>query len=178
MMKDRVVFCVGEIEDHMSNLIVAQLLFLESENPEKPISLYINSPGGVVTAGMAIHDTMQFIRAPVHTIAYGQAASMGSFLLASGEPGHRYSLPHTRVMIHQPSGGARGQATDIEIHAKEILRMKKELTQKLAEYSAGKSTYEKLLDLMERDKFLSPEESLELGLIDQIVSKRTDTTEK
>ena len=172
LLKERVIFVTGEVEDNMASLIVAQLLFLESENPEKDIYMYINSPGGVVTSGLSIYDTMQYIKCKVATLCMGQACSMGSLLLTAGEPGMRYSLPNSRIMIHQPSGGFKGQATDIEIHAKEILDLKKRLNNMYVKHT-GKtlSTVEKA---MERDNFMSPEEALKFGLIDKIITKRED----
>lgn len=170
LLKDRIVFCLGQVDDHMANLIVAQLLFLEAENPEKPISMYIQSPGGSVTAGLSIHDTMQYIKAPVHTIVQGQAASMGAFLLASGEPGHRYSQLNARIMIHQPLGGFSGQASDFEIHAKEILFHKNNLNSLLAKYT-GKSIDE-IKESTDRDKFLSAYEAKEFGLVDHVLDVR------
>ena len=170
MLKERVVFLVGQVEDHMANLIVAQLLFLESENPEKDIHLYINSPGGVVTAGMAIYDTMEFIRPDVSTLCIGQACSMGSVLLAAGATGKRFCLPHSRVMIHQPLGGYQGQASDIEIHTREILSIRKRLNEVLAKHS-GQS-----LDVIERDtdrdKFMSAEDAKNYGLVDSVLMQR------
>ena len=170
LLKDRIIMLQGEINDHVSSLIVSQLLFLEAENPEKDIYLYINSPGGVVTSGMAIYDTMNYIKPDVVTICMGQAASMGSFLLSSGEKGKRFALPHARIMIHQPLGGAQGQATDIEIHAKEILRMKKELNTILAENTG--QTLRKIEKDTERDFFMSAEEAMKYGLIDKVLKKR------
>ncbi len=170
LLKDRIIMLSGEIEDHMASLIVSQLLFLEAEDPEKDIYLYINSPGGVVTAGMSIYDTMNYIRPDVVTICMGQAASMGAFLLSSGEKGKRYALPHARIMIHQPLGGAQGQATDIEIHAKEILRMKKELNEILAK-NTGQSI-RKITSDTERDNFMSAKEAMEYGLIDKVLEKK------
>ena len=170
LLKERIVFLTGQVEDHMANLIVAQLLFLESEDPDKDIYLYINSPGGVVTAGMSIYDTMQYIRPDVFTICSGQACSMGSFLLAAGTPGKRFSLPSSRIMIHQPLGGFSGQASDIEIHARETLRIKEELNKKLALHT-GKSMAE-IIAATDRDNFLSAEEAKEFGLIDEILTKR------
>jgi ATP-dependent Clp protease protease subunit len=169
LLKDRIVFLGGAIDDHLSNLVIAQLLFLEAEDPDKDIHLYINSPGGVVTAGMAIYDTMQYIKAPVSTICVGQASSMGAFLLAGGEKGKRFSLVHSRIMIHQPIGGFQGQASDIHIHAQEILRMKKELNQILAE-NTGQAV-EKVETDTERDYFMSGEEARAYGIIDSIVSR-------
>lgn len=170
LLKDRIIFLTGQVEDHMANLIVAQLLFLEAENPEKDISLYINSPGGVITVGMSIYDTMQFIKPQVSTICVGQACSMGSFLLAAGAPGKRYCLPNSRVMIHQPLGGYQGQATDIEIHAQEILKVKARMNDLLAHHT-GKSVEEIQRDT-ERDRFLSAKEAQEYGLVDHIYTHR------
>ncbi len=170
LLKDRIIMLSGEIEDHMASLIVSQLLFLEAEDPEKDIYLYINSPGGVVTAGMSIYDTMNYIRPDVVTICMGQAASMGAFLLSSGEKGKRFALPHARIMIHQPLGGAQGQATDIEIHAKEILRMKKELNGILAKNTG--QTLKKITADTERDNFMSSQEAVEYGLIDKVLEKK------
>ena len=170
LLKDRIIMLQGEINDHVSSIIVAQMLFLEAENPEKDIYLYINSPGGVVTSGMAIYDTMNYIKPDVVTICMGQAASMGAFLLSSGAKGKRFALPHARIMIHQPLGGAQGQATDIGIHAKEILRMKKELNKILAE-NTGQSI-RKIEKDTERDFFMSAEEALKYGLIDKVLKKR------
>ncbi|MEO1927115.1 MAG: ATP-dependent Clp endopeptidase proteolytic subunit ClpP [Nautiliaceae bacterium] len=170
LLKDRIIMLQGEINDHVASIIVAQMLFLEAENPEKDIYLYINSPGGVVTSGFAIYDTMNYIKPDVVTICMGQAASMGAFLLSSGEKGKRFALPHARIMIHQPLGGAQGQATDIEIHAKEILRMKKELNKILAE-NTGQSV-KKIEKDTERDFFMSAEEALKYGLIDKVLKKR------
>ena len=170
LLKERVIFIVGQIEDHMANLIVAQLLFLESENPEKDIHLYINSPGGVVTAGMAIYDTMQFIKPKVSTLCIGQAASMGAVLLAGGEKGKRFALPHSRVMIHQPLGGYQGQASDIEIHAKEILKIREELNRVLAHHSG--QTMKAMAKDTERDNFMTAEEAKKYGLIDEVLDSR------
>jgi ATP-dependent Clp protease protease subunit len=172
LLKERVIFCVGPVEDHMANLIVAQLLFLESENPDKDIHLYINSPGGSVTAGLAIYDTMQFIRPNVSTMCIGQAASMGALLLAGGEKGKRYCLPHSRVMIHQPLGGYQGQATDIEIHAREILLIRDKLNRILAHHTG--QPLEKIANDTERDNFMSAEESVSYGLIDQVLERRPE----
>jgi len=172
LLKERVIFVVGQIEDHMANLIVAQLLFLESENPDKDISLYINSPGGVVTAGLAIYDTMQFIKPDVSTLCIGQAASMGAVLLAGGAKGKRYGLPHSRVMIHQPLGGFQGQATDFEIHAREILSTRSRLNKLLAHHT-GKDEAVISQDT-ERDNFMSADESVEYGMIDQVLHSRAD----
>ncbi|MGD8957164.1 MAG: ATP-dependent Clp endopeptidase proteolytic subunit ClpP [Chromatiaceae bacterium] len=170
LLKERVIFCVGPVEDHMANLIVAQLLFLESENPDKDIHLYINSPGGSVTAGLAIYDTMQFIRPHVTTMCIGQAASMGALLLAGGEKGKRYALPHSRVMIHQPLGGFQGQATDIEIHAKEILLVREKLNKILARHTG--QDLERIGQDTDRDNFMSAEQSVAYGLIDQVLDRR------
>ena len=170
LLKERIIFMVGEVEDHMSSLICAQLLFLESENPEKEISFYINSPGGVVTAGLAIYDTMQYIRSPVSTVCIGQACSMGSLLLTAGEAGKRYSLPNSRVMIHQPSGGARGQATDIEIQAREILKLRQRLNEIYVKHTG--QAIDKVALAVERDNFMSADEAKEFGLIDHVVDKR------
>ncbi|MCD8524540.1 MAG: ATP-dependent Clp endopeptidase proteolytic subunit ClpP [Gammaproteobacteria bacterium] len=170
MLKERVIFCVGQVEDHMANLIVAQLLFLESENPEKEIYLYINSPGGVVTAGLAIYDTMQFITAPVSTVCLGQAASMGAVLLTAGQEGRRFCLPNSRVMIHQPLGGFRGQASDIAIHAEETLKIKKTLNEILAKHT--KQPYDKIVQDTDRDYFLSAQQAVDYGLVDSIFAKR------
>jgi len=180
LLKERVIFVVGPIEDHMANLIVAQLLFLESENPDKDISLYINSPGGSVTAGLAIYDTMQFIKPDVSTLCTGQAASMGAILLAGGNAGKRYGLPHSRVMIHQPLGGFQGQASDFEIHAKEILAVRARLNKLLAEHT-GNSEADIDRDT-ERDNFMSAEQSVDYGIMDKVLTSRanpdeTDTTE-
>ncbi len=170
LLKERVVFLVGEVNDHSANLIVAQMLFLESENPDKDIHFYINSPGGSVTAGMAIYDTMQFIKPNVSTLCIGQAASMGAFLLSAGEKGKRFALPNSRVMIHQPLGGFRGQASDIEIHAKEILYLKKRLNQLLAQHT-GQSE-EAIERDTDRDNFLSAPDAVAYGLVDQVLEKR------
>ncbi|TNF91456.1 MAG: ATP-dependent Clp endopeptidase proteolytic subunit ClpP [Gammaproteobacteria bacterium] len=176
LLKERVIFVVGPIEDHMANLIVAQLLFLESENPDKDISLYINSPGGSVTAGLAIYDTMQFIKPDVSTLCTGQAASMGAILLAGGCAGKRYGLPHSRVMIHQPLGGFQGQASDFEIHAKEILAVRARLNKLLATHTGKK---ENIIDSdTERDNFMSADESVEYGIIDKVLSSRAEPDEK
>lgn len=175
LLKERVIFVVGTIEDHMANLIVAQLLFLESENPDKDISLYINSPGGAISAGLAIYDTMQFIQPDVSTLCTGQAASMGAILLAGGAAGKRYGLPHTRILLHQPMGGFQGQATDFEIHAREILAARTRLNQLLARHTGKK---ESVIERdTERDNFMSAEESVEYGLIDQVLTSRTETEE-
>ncbi|MBI1301939.1 MAG: ATP-dependent Clp endopeptidase proteolytic subunit ClpP [Alphaproteobacteria bacterium] len=170
LLKERIIFLTGEVNDYVSSVICAQLLFLESENPNKEISFYINSPGGVVTAGLAMYDTMQYIRPKVSTVCIGQAASMGSFLLMAGEPGMRYSLPNSRIMIHQPSGGARGQATDIEIHAREILRLRKMLNEAYVKHTGQKLKV--VEDAMERDKFMSAKEAKDWGLIDHVVESK------
>jgi len=170
LLKDRVIFIVGPIEDHMANLVVAQMLFLESENPDKDINLYINSPGGVVTAGMAIYDTMQFIRCGVSTMCVGQAASMGAVLLAAGTKGKRYCLPHSRVMIHQPLGGFQGQAADIDIHAREILKLRQELNEILANHT-GQSV-DKIGEDTDRDYFMDPRQAKDYGLIDAVFEHR------
>ena len=175
LLKERVIFVVGPIEDHMANLIVAQLLFLESENPDKDISLYINSPGGSVTAGLAIYDTMQFIKPDVSTLCTGQSASMGAILLAGGSAGKRYGLPHSRVMIHQPLGGFQGQASDFEIHAKEILAVRGRLNKLLADHT-GKSEADIDRDT-ERDNFMSAEQSVDYGIMDKVLTSRANTDE-
>jgi ATP-dependent Clp protease protease subunit len=170
LLKERVVFLVGEVNDYSANLVVAQLLFLESENPEKDISLYINSPGGSVSAGMAIFDTMNFIKPEVSTLCIGMAASMGAFLLTAGAKGKRFSLPNSKVMIHQPLGGARGQATEIEIHAREILKTREQLNRILAEKTG--QPLEKIERDTERDYYLSADEAKEYGLVDEVIAKR------
>lgn len=173
LLRERVIFLTGQVEDHMANLIVAQMLFLESENPEKDIYLYINSPGGSVSAGMAIYDTMQFIKPDVSTVCVGAAYSMGSFLLAAGHPGKRFALPNARVMIHQPSGGAQGQATDIEINAREILKIRERLNHILSERTG--QPFEKVARDMERDYWLNAQEAKEYGLVDEVLTKRPDS---
>jgi ATP-dependent Clp protease protease subunit len=170
LLKERIIFLTGPVYDEVASVICAQLLFLESENPSKDIAFYINSPGGVVTAGLAIYDTMQYIRPAVSTVCFGQAASMGSLLLAAGEPGKRYALPNARVMIHQPSGGFQGQATDIEIHAREILSLKARLNDIYVKHTG--QPLKSIEDGIERDNFLSPEQAKEFGLIDEVVSSR------
>lgn len=170
LLKERVVFVVGPIDDFMANLVVAQLLFLESENPDKDVHLYINSPGGVITSGLSIYDTIKFIKPDVATMCIGQAASMGAFLLSAGTKGKRYSLPHSRIMIHQPSGGAQGQATDIEIQAREILFLRERLNKLMAEHTG--QPLERISRDVERDYFMSAEAAKEYGLIDQILDKR------
>jgi len=172
LLKDRIIMLDNEVSEHSASLIVAQLLFLESEDPDKDISFYINSPGGVVTAGMAIYDTMQFIKPDVQTIVMGQACSMGSLLAQAGAPGKRMILPNARHMIHQPSGGARGQATDIQIQAQEILKMKKNLTEVYVKHNSADKTFEQLSADMERDFFMSAEEAVAYGLADKIIDKR------
>ena len=170
LLRERIIFLTGQVEDHMASVITAQLLFLESENPKKDIFMYINSPGGVVTSGLAIHDTMQYIRPEVTTVCIGQCASMGSFLLAAGQPGKRVALTNSRIMIHQPSGGAQGMASDIEIQAKEILRMRHRLNTLYAKYT-GK-TLEEIEKAMDRDMFLEADEAKAFGLVDEVMEKR------
>lgn len=170
LLKERVIFLTGQVEDQMANLIVAQLLFLESESPDKDIFLYINSPGGSVTAGMAIYDTMQFIKPAISTVCIGQAASMGAFLLSGGEKGKRYCLPNARVMIHQPLGGFQGQASDFEIHAKEILSIKEKLNRLLAEHTGQE--FDKVANDTDRDNFLSAQEAVDYGLVDAVLTNR------
>jgi ATP-dependent Clp protease protease subunit len=172
LLKERVIFLVGQVEDYMANLVVAQLLFLEAENPDKDIHLYINSPGGSVTAGLSIYDTMQFIKPDVSTMCIGQACSMGSFLLTAGAPGKRYCLSNSRTMIHQPSGGTQGQATDISIHAEEILKIRRRLNEIMSEHT-GRSVEEITRDT-ERDNFMSAQESRDYGLIDSVLTRRGD----
>jgi ATP-dependent Clp protease protease subunit len=176
LLKERIIFLTGQVHDGVSSLICAQLLFLESENPTKDIAFYINSPGGVVTSGLAIYDTMQYIRPPVSTVCIGQAASMGSFLLAAGAKGKRFSLPNSRIMIHQPSGGFQGQATDIEIHAREILALKARLNEIFAKHTGR--PIEEVENAMERDKFLTANEAKEFGLIDEVVESRPPSPEE
>ena len=173
ILKDRIIMLNGPVEDMMANLIVAQLLFLESEDSSKDITMFVNSPGGVVTAGMSIYDTMQFVKCDVKTYVMGQACSMGSLLAQAGAKGKRFMLPNARHMIHQPSGGARGQATDMQIQVEEILKMKKELTAIYEKHNSKGKTFDQLAADMERDKFMSAEEALEYGLIDQIITERT-----
>ena len=174
LLRERVIFLVGPVDDMTANVIVAQLLFLEADNPDKDISLYINSPGGSVTAGMAIYDTMQFIKPDVSTLCIGQATSMGALLLAAGEKGKRFCLPNSRVMIHEPLGGFQGQASDIEIHAKEILFLKEKLNQILATHTG--QTLKKIAADTDRDNFLSAEQSVDYGMVDQVISKRSQVT--
>lgn len=175
LLRERIVFVTGPIEDSMASLIVAQLLFLEAENPKKDIFMYINSPGGVITSGMAIYDTMQYIRPKIGTVCVGQAASMGSFLLAAGEPGMRVALANARIMVHQPSGGAQGQATDIEIQAREIIRIRHHMNQLYSRFTGKPLNV--IEDTMERDKFMSAEEAREFGLVDQVMEKRPTSAE-
>jgi len=170
LLKERIVFVVGPINDTVASLVTAQLLFLESEDPKKEISLYINSPGGLVTAGLGIYDTMQYIKPEVSTLCIGQAASMGSFLLAAGSKGKRFSLPNSRIMVHQPSAGFQGQATDIEIHANEVLSLKKRLNEIYSKHTA--KTVDEIKIALERDNFMTPENAKEFGLIDKVVDKR------
>jgi ATP-dependent Clp protease protease subunit len=170
LLKERIIFLTGPVEDGMASLIIAQLLFLESENPKKEIAMYINSPGGVVTSGLAIYDTMQYIKSPVSTVCVGMAASMGSFLLCAGEPGHRISLPNARIMVHQPSGGFRGQASDIERHAEDIIKTKRRLNELYAKHT-GKAV-EDIEKALDRDNFLSAEESKAFGLVDHVYERR------
>jgi len=172
LLKERIIFLNGQVDDHMSNLIIAQLLFLESEGPDKDIFLYINSPGGLVTAGLAIYDTMQYIRCDVSTLCVGQAASMGAHLLAAGTKGKRFSLPNSRIMIHQPLGGFQGQATDIEIHAREILSLKQRLNEMMAEHTG--QPLEKLCNDVERDYFLTAQEAKDYGLVDDVLTSRAE----
>lgn len=174
LLKERVVFCVGQVEDYMANVIVAQLLFLESENPDQEISLYINSPGGSVTSGMAIYDTMQFMKAPVSTICIGQACSMGAFLLAAGEKGRRFCLPNARVMIHQPSGGFQGQAADMDIHVREILQIRHRLNSLLAKHTG--QPIEIIEKHTDRDNFMSAQEAQAYGIVDSVIDKRAEGT--
>ena len=171
LLKDRIIFLGEEVNETTASLVVAQLLFLESEDPNKDIHLYINSPGGMVTAGLAIYDTMQYIKCDVSTICIGLAASMGAFLLAGGAKGKRYALPNSEIMIHQPLGGFQGQATDIDIHAKRILKIKETLTRTMAESTNGKVDYETMVQMCERDNFMSADEALKIGLIDEVIVK-------
>ena len=170
LLKERIIFITGGVGDEMATVIIAQLLFLEAENPDKPISMYINSPGGIVSSGLAIYDTIQYIKPEVSTMCVGQAASMGSLLLSAGTKGQRFALPNSRIMVHQPSGGFQGQATDIEIHAKEILDLKNRLNNIYSKHTG--LSVKKISEMLERDKFLNPEEAKKLGLIDEIVEKR------
>jgi ATP-dependent Clp protease, protease subunit len=175
LLRERIIFLNGPVEDGMASLVVAQLLFLEAENPKKEISMYINSPGGVVTSGLSIYDTMQFIRCPVTTLCMGQAASMGSLLLTAGAKGHRFALPNARIMVHQPSGGFSGQVTDILIHAKEVENLKRRLNEIYVHHTGN--DYETIHNALERDNFMTSEAAKEFGLIDQVVSKRTEEPE-
>ena len=175
LLKDRIIFLVGPVEDYMANLVVAQMLFLESENPDKDINLYINSPGGSVTAGLSIYDTMQFVKPNVSTLCVGQAASMGAFLLAAGAPGKRYALPNSRMMLHQPSGGSRGVASDIEIQAQEILLMREQLNNIIAKHTG--QSIETVAKDTDRDFWMSPDAAKEYGLVDQVQQSRTDAVE-
>ena len=172
LLRERIIFLTGPVEDHMASVIIAQLLFLEAENPKKEISMYINSPGGVVTSGLAIYDTMQFIRPKVSTLCVGQAASMGSLLMCAGEPGMRYALPNARIMVHQPSGGFQGQASDILRHAEDIMKVKKRLNEIYVKHTGR--DYKTIEDTLDRDHFLSSEEAKSFGLIDQVVDKRPE----
>jgi ATP-dependent Clp protease protease subunit len=174
LLKDRIIFLGSAIDDHVANIIIAQLLFLESEDPEKDIHLYINSPGGLVTAGMAIYDTMQYLRSPISTLCFGQAASMGAVLLTAGAHGKRFALPHSRIMLHQPMGGYQGQATDIDIHAREIIRTRQELEEILVRHTG--QTIEKIHQDTDRDYFLSGEQAREYGIVDKVIEKREITT--
>jgi ATP-dependent Clp protease, protease subunit len=176
LLKERIIFVTGPIEDHVASLITAQLLFLEAENPKKEISMYINSPGGVVTSGMAIYDTMQFVRPPVATLCIGQAASMGSLLLCAGEKGMRYSLPNARIMLHQPSGGFQGQASDIERHAEDIIKMKRRLNDVYVLHTG--QDYETIEKTLDRDYFMSAEDARKFGLVDKVIAKRHAVEEK
>jgi ATP-dependent Clp protease, protease subunit len=176
LLKERIIFVTGAIEDHVASLIIAQLLFLEAENPKKEISMYINSPGGVVTSGMAIYDTMQFVRPPVATLCTGQAASMGSLLLAAGEKGMRYALPNARVMVHQPSGGFQGTASDIERHAEDILKMKRRLNEVYVKHTG--QDYETVDRTLDRDYFMTAEDAKTFGIIDEVISRREVLEEK
>ena len=173
LMKERIVFFHGEVEDNMCNVVVAQLLFLESENSEQPISMYVNSPGGSVYAGLAVYDVMQYIKCPVHTYVTGMAASMGSFIAQAGEPGHRYVMPRSITMIHQPSSGTRGKISDMEIDLMESLRIKKEMTELYVQHNSKGTSYERFAELMDRDRWLTAPMAVELGLADQVVVKRT-----
>jgi ATP-dependent Clp protease protease subunit len=170
MLKERIIFLMGPVDDHVASLVTAQLLFLEAENPEKDINLYVNSPGGIVTSGLAIYDTMQYIRPDIATICIGQAASMGSLLLAAGAPGKRFALPHARIMTHQPSGGFQGQATDIEIHAREIIDMRRRLNEIYVRHTGR--TLTEIESKMERDTFMSAETARQFGLVDEVIEKR------
>ena len=170
LLKERIIFLTGQINDNVASLVTAQLLFLEAEDPKKEIYLYINSPGGLVTAGLGIYDTMQYVKPDISTLCIGQAASMGSFLLSAGKKGKRFSLPNSRIMVHQPSAGFQGQATDIEIHANEVLSLKKRLNEIYSKHTGR--TFEEIKNALERDKFMTPQEAKEFGLIDKVVEKR------
>ena len=172
LLKDRIVMLNGEVNDHTANLVVAQMLFLESQNSSEDINFYINSPGGAVTAGLGVYDTMQFIKSPVSTIVMGQACSMGSFLAMAGEPGKRFVLPNSRTMIHQPSGGAGGQATDMQIQVNEIIKIKESLTKIYEKHNSAGKTYEQLQEAMERDNFMSAKEAVEFGLADKVIERK------
>ena len=176
LLKERIIFLVGPVDDNLASLVCAKLLFLEAENPKKDISMYINSPGGVVTSGLSIYDTMEYIRPDVSTVCIGQAASMGSLLLASGKKGKRYCLPHSRIMTHQPSGGVQGQATDIEIHAKEIINLRKTLNRIYEKHTGQTLTF--IEKMMDRDNFMSAEDAKKMGLVDKVVSERPNVEEK
>ena len=176
LLKERIIFLIGEVNDAMSSLVCAQLLFLESENPSKEVSIYINSPGGIVSSGLAMYDTLQYIRCPVSTVCIGQACSMGSLLLAGGAAGQRFALPNSRIMIHQPSGGAQGQATDIEIQAREILKLRQRLNELYVHHC--KQPIDAVAAAVERDNFMTPEEAKAFGLIDEVVNKRPETPEE
>jgi len=176
LLKERIIFLTGQVNDHVASLICAQLLFLEAENPKKDISFYINSPGGVVSSGLAIYDTMQYIRPNITTLCCGQAASMGSLLLAAGTPGQRYALPNARIMVHQPSGGAQGQATDIEIQAREILRLRQRLNEIYVQHTG--QTMDAVMDALERDNFMTADEARNWGLIDEVITSRPDDVEE
>ncbi|HRE21381.1 MAG TPA: ATP-dependent Clp protease proteolytic subunit [Rhabdaerophilum sp.] len=175
LLRERIIFLIGPVEDTMASLVVAQLLFLEAENPKKEISLYINSPGGVVTSGLSIYDTMQFIRCPVTTLCTGQAASMGSLLLTAGEKGHRFALPNARIMVHQPSGGFQGQVTDIMIHAKEVESLKKRLNEIYVHHTGN--DYDTIHNALERDNFMTADMAKEFGIVDQVLTKRLEESE-
>lgn len=176
LLKERIIFLMGPVDDHISSLVCAQLLFLESENPKKEISIYINSPGGIVTSGLAMYDTMQYIKSPVSTVCLGQACSMGSLLLTAGAKGKRYALPNSRIMIHQPSGGAQGQATDIEIQAREILKLRQRLNEIYVRHTG--QPFDTIAAAVDRDNFMSAEEAKAFGLIDEVVTMRPDNTEQ
>jgi len=174
LMKERVVFFRGVVTDDMADIVVGQLLYLEADNPEKPINMYVHSPGGSVSAGLAVYDTMQFISSPVHTIVMGQAASMGSFIANAGEPGHRYILQSARTMVHQPSAGYGGQATDIQIHAEEVLRIKEELNRAYVRHNSAGKTYEEIVNMLERDHFMSAQETVDNGFADSVITTRKE----